>query len=396
VSAAFRSRKGAHSSARAGFGFADFGFLARAVAPWCLATGVLVSFSASAAYGPQSLELPLSIVPGSVAETMLTEAQRIGVEPAIDVPLIQQGVIEPLSHPGQLLYTNDPDALPPSRFSLGAVQQPVTGSFQQGGHGFSGMTPLASGDATGSLGGGQSPEQLYELTMTSPDGGTPIGGRAIELASMTPAPLEPEVLNLPSVAVVMAPAEVAIEPAEDTVDTPSRATSDDITAGDPDLKDTEELPAPDRSLDQPDYAALISPKAAKRELKCLAEAIYFEARSESEAGQIAVAQVVLNRVKSKLYPNTICGVVYQNRHRYMACQFSFACEGKKLRITEPGPWRQAVRLSKAVLGGAEYDKEVAGATHYHATYVKPRWAKKLRRMDKVGTHIFYKLRPGQT
>jgi spore germination cell wall hydrolase CwlJ-like protein len=396
VSAAFRSRKGARSSSRIRSGSHDLVFLARAIAPWCLAAGVLASFSANAAYGPQTLEPPLSLIPNSVSETLLTEAQRLGIEPAIDVPLMQRGIIELLHHPGQLLYTNDPDALPPSRFVFGALQQPQAGSFQAVGNGFHGLTPLASGEATGSMGGGESPEQLYELTMTSPDGGTPMGGRAIELASMTPAPLEPEILALPAIAVVMAPAEVAIGPAEEEGEGLSKATAEDFTAGDPDLKDTEELPSTGRLADQPDYAALISPKAAKRELKCLAEAIYFEARSESEAGQIAVAQVVLNRVKSKLYPNTICGVVYQNRHRYMACQFSFACEGKKLRITEPGPWRQAVRLSKAVLGGAEYDKEVAGATHYHATYVRPKWAKKLRRMDKVGTHIFYKLRPGQT
>ena len=80
----------------------------------------------------------------------------------------------------------------------------------------------------------------------------------------------------------------------------------------------------------------------------------------------------------------------------MACQFSFACEGKSLHITEAGPWRRAVAVARAVLDGDEYDAQVAGATHYHAAYVKPRWAKKLKRMDKIGTHIFYKLRPGQT
>ncbi len=186
---------------------------------------------------------------------------------------------------------------------------------------------------------------------------------------------------MPAIAVAIGPADAA---------TAGQGTADDITAGDPDLTDVERVPG------QPDYASLISPKAAKRELKCLAEAIYFEARSESEEGQIAVAQVVLNRVKSPLYPNTICGVVYQNSHRHLACQFTFTCEGKKLRITEPAPWRQAVRLAKAVLAGDAYDREVAGATHYHATYVRPRWAKKLKKMEKIGTHIFYKLRPGQT
>ena len=87
------------------------------------------------------------------------------------------------------------------------------------------------------------------------------------------------------------------------------------------------------------YADLIEPHAMDSEQRCLAEAVYFEARSEPEDGQAAVAQVVLNRVKSGLYPSNVCGVVYQNRHRYMGCQFSFACEGKSLRITDSGSGR---------------------------------------------------------
>ena len=97
--------------------------------------------------------------------------------------------------------------------------------------------------------------------------------------------------------------------------------------------------------EKPDYAALIDPKDAARQQRCLAEAIYFEARSEPEDGQAAVAQVVLNRVRSGNYPANVCGVVYQDRNRPFACQFSFACEGKSLRIEEPGPWAIAVRIA---------------------------------------------------
>ena len=82
-----------------------------------------------------------------------------------------------------------------------------------------------------------------------------------------------------------------------------------------------------------------------KELKCLATAIYFEARGESRQGQLAVAQVVLNRVKNPAYPNTICGVVYQNRNHRHACQFSFACDRIPDRITEPGPWKEAQDLA---------------------------------------------------
>ena len=147
---------------------------------------------------------------------------------------------------------------------------------------------------------------------------------------------------------------------------------------------------------RPDYAALLDPGHVAREKKCLAEAVYFEARSESEDGQAAVAQVVLNRVNSGLYPESVCGVVYQNRQRRNACQFSFACEGKSLRITEPEPWKTAVRIADEVAAGSTYLADVGGATHYHANYVKPKWAKRLQKMDVIGNHIFYKLRPGQT
>ncbi|WP_342360560.1 cell wall hydrolase [Terrarubrum flagellatum] len=144
------------------------------------------------------------------------------------------------------------------------------------------------------------------------------------------------------------------------------------------------------------YSGLVQPAAMGRELKCLSEAVYFEARSEPEEGQAAVAQVVLNRVKSGLYPQSVCGVVYQNRERYLGCQFTFACEGRSLRITEPEPWRAAQRIAQAVLDGSSYNDEVGGSTHYHARYVRPYWARSLKRMDTIGQHVFYRLRPGQT
>lgn len=143
------------------------------------------------------------------------------------------------------------------------------------------------------------------------------------------------------------------------------------------------------------YAALISETNQFREMRCLAEAIYFEARSEPEEGQAAVAQVVLNRVKHENYPDTVCGVVYQNRHRFLACQFTFACEGRSLRITEADAWRVAVQIATDVVSGKIYLSDVGASTHYHADYVRPRWARSLKRMETIGRHTFYKLRPGQ-
>lgn len=144
------------------------------------------------------------------------------------------------------------------------------------------------------------------------------------------------------------------------------------------------------------YTGLIVPADMARQQRCLAEAVYFEARSESDEGRAAVAQVVLNRVKSGLYPDSVCGVVYQNSNRYLACQFTFTCEGKSLRITEPAPWRDAVRIAREVYEGTTYLPDVGASTHYHAQYVRPYWAKKLKKMDTIGQHVFYKLRPGQT
>ena len=146
----------------------------------------------------------------------------------------------------------------------------------------------------------------------------------------------------------------------------------------------------------PDYAALIDAQKVASEQKCLATAIYFEARSEPEEGQAAVAQVILNRVSSGLYPASVCGVVFQNQQRHNACQFSFACEGRALRITDADSWTTAVRVAHEVTEGTAYVSDVGGATHYHANYVRPTWASRLKKMDVIGRHIFYKLKTGQT
>ncbi len=146
---------------------------------------------------------------------------------------------------------------------------------------------------------------------------------------------------------------------------------------------------------QPDYASLIDPKDSARQQRCLAEAVYFEARSEPEEGQAAVAQVVLNRVRSGLYPSNVCGVVYQDRNRPFACQFSFACEGKSLRVEEPGPWATAVRIAQDVTSGKLYNAKVGSALNYHANYVMPYWASTLKRVGQIGHHIFYQLRVSQ-
>jgi spore germination cell wall hydrolase CwlJ-like protein len=101
--------------------------------------------------------------------------------------------------------------------------------------------------------------------------------------------------------------------------------------------------------------------------KCLAEAVYFEARGEAVLGQVAVAQVVLNRAFSGKYPNTVCGVVYQNSHRHLACQFTFACDGIRDVIREPDMWERAKKIAAEMLDGKLWLPEVGKATHYYAT-----------------------------
>lgn len=127
-----------------------------------------------------------------------------------------------------------------------------------------------------------------------------------------------------------------------------------------------------------------------KEQKCLAEAVYFEAQGEPVEGQAAVAQVVLNRVRNPAYPNTICGVVYQNDHWHNRCQFSFACDGIKDRITSPAHFRIAQEVAMAVTAGKIWLESVGSSTHYHATYVRPKWASTMKRLTKIGQHIFYR------
>ena len=126
--------------------------------------------------------------------------------------------------------------------------------------------------------------------------------------------------------------------------------------------------------------------------KCLADAVYFEARGEPLRGQMAVAQVVMNRVFSGYYPNNVCGVVYQNANRHLACQFTFACDGIPDVVNEPDMWAQAKRIAKDTLDGKIWLAEVSHATHYHAYWVHPSWVHEMKKMYKLGVHTFYRPR----
>ena len=132
-----------------------------------------------------------------------------------------------------------------------------------------------------------------------------------------------------------------------------------------------------------------------RQRRCLATAIYFEARGEPVRGQLAVAQVVMNRVRSPDYPDTICGVVFQGQWRRNACQFSFACDGVADVPKEQSYWKLANQLAKRVTDGKAWLEDVGHATHYHANYVKPKWRREMDKVKSIGRHIFYR-RPGRS
>jgi spore germination cell wall hydrolase CwlJ-like protein len=136
----------------------------------------------------------------------------------------------------------------------------------------------------------------------------------------------------------------------------------------------------------------LTPKGRAAAEKCLATAIYFEARGEPVRGQIAVAQVVLNRAFSGYYPNSVCGVVYQNAHRHLACQFTFACDGIPDVVREPEAMERAKKIAAESLDGKLWLPEVGKATHYHAYWVRPGWVREMTKMYRLGVHTFYRPR----
>ncbi len=387
------------------------------VAPWVLAAGMLVSFTAVASNDPKagfsagpayrqglppqgeliaparnlvsvnhklprlglddvvqtnmSPQLRYEAKAGVSTSQEVQRARKTGAFPELKPSLSRRGVeLARMSPPvsKRLAFARDERVLPRTVLLLGSLDGPdweVSRSLEP----WSGEDPTTTRNsssvqspaaaAAGSTGASRGPARV------SGDGATPSSSRAVRLSSTTPAPMD----KIP-LAIAAAPVSLPVLP------------DANVARAEPAAR--------------PRYADLIAPGSLEREQRCLAEAVYFEARSEPEEGQAAVAQVVLNRVRSGLYPPSVCGVVYQNRHRHLACQFTFACEGKALRVSDTESWQTAQRVARDVTEGRTYLSDVGGATHYHADYVRPYWAKRLRKMDVIGRHIFYQLRPGQT
>ena len=123
--------------------------------------------------------------------------------------------------------------------------------------------------------------------------------------------------------------------------------------------------------------------------RCLAEALYFEARGETVRGQIAVAEVILNRVSSPRFPGTVCGVINQGTGKRYQCQFTYTCDGHPERINEPAAYVRVGKIARMMLDGAPRNL-AGGATYYHTTAVRPSWSRKFRRTARHGVHLFYK------
>lgn len=130
------------------------------------------------------------------------------------------------------------------------------------------------------------------------------------------------------------------------------------------------------------------PKSDKQ-MSCLAEALYFEARGEPIKGQLAVGEVILNRVEDARYPSSICRVVNQGTGRRFACQFTYTCDGKLETVHERKPYEISLKIAKILM--TTHDRKLTkGSTHYHSNYVDPKWSKKFERVAKFGRHIFYR------
>jgi len=126
-----------------------------------------------------------------------------------------------------------------------------------------------------------------------------------------------------------------------------------------------------------------------RDLDCLADAVYYEARGETPAGQAAVAQVVLNRVRHPAFPKSVCAVVFQGARDGAGCQFSFACDGSMARAREPAAWRHAREVAAHALAGFVMPS-VGNATHFHVVGLDPGWGPRLLRVAQIGLHVFYR------
>ena len=370
-------------------GHSRIGWALSVAAPWCVAFAVLVSITAEAGQEPPEFMSafargPLMSAPSRLDRAGLTGRLRAVDEDGAPLPIVLARYA--VGDPGELATDED---------------EP-NGMLKQPGRAFPAIDRGAKGDPVFSapdvnakrLNGKRSAAEPSGAKSRPREPGDPGNTEFDPGHTMSPQrPAdggEPET-EAPSFGDGATPAA----PLEFALNSSSPTSSDGVVVVvEADGSGVTTVPQIADADGKPNYAALIDPKDSARQMRCLAEAIYFESRSEPEDGQAAVAQVVLNRVRSGIYPTTVCGVVYQDRNRPFACQFTFACEGKSLRVEEPGPWAVATRIARDVVSGANYNPKVDIAVNYHANYVAPFWVGYLKRVDHIDAHIFYAMRDG--
>lgn len=162
-----------------------------------------------------------------------------------------------------------------------------------------------------------------------------------------------------------------------------RALSEVTAPGDLGLTETVEIDYTD------DFVEELPEASGGKQWECLTEALYFEARGEPTRGVFAVAEVILNRVDSKYYPDTVCGVVNQGTGKKFQCQFTYTCDGLPETVAEPEAWADMGKIAALMLDDAPKDL-TEGATHYHTKSVNPRWARVFPKTATIGAHVFYK------
>lgn len=184
--------------------------------------------------------------------------------------------------------------------------------------------------------------------------------------SATPVPAQSTERELPEGVFVVRPGVIGMAPIADSPEAGSAETSETAT----------------------ELAGSTRKNAGARD--CLATAIYFEARGESLKGQRAVGEVILARTRQAGRPKSVCGVVYEGSHRRTGCQFSFTCDRIADVVRNPAAWARAKRAASLALAARGRGKVSRGATNYHATSVRPYWASSMRKVARIGSHIFYR------
>jgi Cell Wall Hydrolase len=372
-------------------GRSRIGWALSIAAPWCVAFAVLVSITAEAEQEP--LAFTSAFTRGQLTDapsgldraTLAARPLRAVDEDGAPLPIVQARYV--VGDPRDLAAKSD--------------EIEPNGALKRLGQAFPAVDRGAKGDPLIGLPGFNAGRVNGKRTQADP---TALNSWPHELEDPrddefdpghTMSPLRPANGDEPEPALTFDDGATPAAPLEFALNSSSPTSSDGVVVVvETDGSGLTIVPQLSAADGKPDYATLIDPKDSARQMRCLAEAIYFESRSEPEDGQAAVAQVVLNRVRSGIYPTTVCGVVYQDRNRPFACQFTFACEGKSLRVEEPGPWAVATRIARDVVSGANYNPKVDIAVNYHANYVAPFWVGYLKKVDHIGAHIFYAMRDG--